>query len=194
MKKTRNTIFTLLFVAAFFGMFTIAVHASSPKSIEAVMSEIRIEQGVSSNEEIDPKTVSKEKLEDLGDSVMEAMIGNSEIHEQMDERMGGEGSDSLRAMHERMGYNYLTGYPYGMMGPGYSRLGGMMGYYGGYGMAVLGLFVILLIAILVVLLRMQSKRSQNKSFESPLDILNKRYAKGEINKEEYEIMKESLNK
>jgi hypothetical protein len=136
--------------------FITSVSASVPKSIDAVMSEIRIEQGVDNNDQINPDSVSQAKLEELGDSVMEAMIGNSEIHEQMDDRMGGDGSASLTAMHVRMGYNYLVDYPYGMMSPGNqmnSNWGGMMGYYGWGGMIIMGLFLILLIVVIIVVLR-----------------------------------------
>lgn len=87
-----------------------------PKSVDAVLSEIRQEQGVDSNDKIDVNKVSPSRLEELGDSVMEAMIGNPQVHDQMDKNMGGDGSPSLSAMHRNIGYNYLEGYPYGMMG------------------------------------------------------------------------------
>ena len=190
MKKIQTIIFALVFTM----IFTVIGQAASPKSIDTVMSEIRIEQGVASNEQINTNTVSQGKLEELGDSVMEAMIGNSEIHEQMDERMGGEGSAALTAMHVRMGYNYLVNYPYGMIGPGNPHWGGMMGYYGWNGMAILGFFLIVLIVILIVVLRRLTKDPMNKSTETPLDILNRRYAKGEITKEEYEKIMEDLIK
>lgn len=191
MKKIRTIMIMLILSLVF-----VSGVSAAPKSIEAVMSEIRTEQGVVSNDQINPDSVSQAKLEELGDSVMEAMIGNSEIHEQMDERMGGEGSASLTAMHVRMGYNYLADYPYGMMGPGNpnSNWGRMMGNYGWAGMIVMGLFLILLIVTLIVLFKRLAEKPLDKSAGTPLDVLNRRYALGEITSEEYEKMKELLNK
>jgi|GEM_PF-5214280 len=112
--------------------------------VKTVLSKIRKEQGLKEGETINPDRVSPKLLGELGDTVMDAIIGNKETHEWMDNMMGGEGSPSLESMHEWMGYRYLTGQPLGMMGPGYGRgmmgggnygmqgYGGMMGYYGGF--------------------------------------------------------------
>jgi putative membrane protein len=64
----------------------------------------------------------------------------------------------------------------------------------GYG----GIFmwiIFLTIMIVVFYLIMQSNKSKiydNSFAESPIDILKKRYAKGEITKEEFEKMKKAL--
>ena len=196
MKKICKLII-ILFLSM--GIFT-NVHAVAPKSIDAVLSEIRTEQGIQTNDQINPDSVSQAKLEELGDAVMEAMIGDSAVHEQMDAKMGGEGSASLTAMHVRMGYNYLTGYPYGMMGTnnqmnsnGFYN-GGMMGYFGWGGMLLMGMLLILLLTILVILIKRFAGKPKSKSTETPLDVLNKRYVLGEITKEEYERIKGELGK
>lgn len=180
-----------------------------PKSIDAVLSEIRQEQGLTQDQKIDANKVSPQKLEELGDSVMEAMIGNSERHELMDQMMGGEGSDSLRVMHEAMGYRYLSGVPfrgmYGMMGGPYgsARRGGfmmnngygygMMGSYFGLGGWLMGILVILLIGLIIYFaVRFGVGNLPKGSAESSLEILKKRYAKGEITKDEFEKIKKDL--
>jgi putative membrane protein len=85
---------------------------------------------------------------------------------------------------------------FGMMGPG--MMGGMMGGYG-YGFSplpmVFGLIswalmvggVTLLVGYLV-----RSAKSSSRSGESPLDILKARYARGEIAKEQFDMIKRDL--
>lgn len=210
----------LLMVAAILTIVLSAVSLANAeemqlKSVDTILTEIQQEQGVSSSDQIDPDKVSQAKLEELGDSVMEAMIGNSETHEQMDDRLGGDGSASLSAFHTRLGYNYLVGYPNGMMSlmtsgmmsnndgsfdwngmMGYknSRSSGMMGYLGWGGMLI-GLFVlVLLVAVLYFVVRAVGRKPNNTSIESPLDILKKRFAAGEITHDEYEKMVDLLKK
>ena len=88
--------------------------------------------------------------------------------------------------------------PYGPMRGGYDGYGmgpGMMGGYGyGYGGMFMGLlFLILLgIAIYFIVQSMRSKNEIGPPYESPLDILKKRYAKGEITKDDFDRMKNEL--
>ena len=84
--------------------------------------------------------LSEDQFEILGDYFMEQMHPG-EAHEIMDERMGGEGSESLRLMHINMGKAFYCGENYGMMGYGMMGSGmmgnyqnNMMGNYNGYGM------------------------------------------------------------
>ncbi len=64
----------------------------------------------------------------------------------------------------------------------------------GYMMGGMGIFpVIFWILILVGAYFIIKSISGNKADESPLDILNKRYAKGEIDSETYQRMKNELN-
>ncbi len=81
------------------------------------------------------------------------------------------------------------GYGYGMMSPG------MMGGYGTmFIMPILWIVVIGLIAWAVVaaVRRPGESDSAGRSADSALEILKKRYARGEINKEEYEAKKKDL--
>lgn len=66
--------------------------------------------------------------------------------------------------------------------------------YGMYGMGG-GMFMWIIILILVVLgayFLFQKKDISEGSTETPIEILKKRYARGEITKEEYEKMKSDL--
>ncbi|RMF54615.1 hypothetical protein D6745_04715 [Candidatus Woesearchaeota archaeon] len=67
--------------------------------------------------------LSDEQLEMLGDYYMEQMHPG-EQHERMDEMMGGEGSETLREMHIRMGQAFYCG-EHGMMSGGMMNM--MMG-------------------------------------------------------------------
>jgi hypothetical protein len=94
------------------------------KPLNVVLQEIREKYGISSNEAINPRKLSDAELEEVGEAVMSIMYPDPRQHEIMDNMMGGEGSQSLARMHRRMGYNYLSGNGYGMMGGG--MMGGMM--------------------------------------------------------------------
>ena len=106
MKKIIATMVMLvLLMASITSVY--ADSTSDIKSIDTVISDIRAELNIKTTDPINPEKVNNALLEQLGDSVMEAMIGNHDLHEQMDARMGGDGSATLTSMHIRMGYEYL---------------------------------------------------------------------------------------
>ncbi len=209
MKKKISVILSILLLSA------VAVYSDETKhaSIQSVMSNILQEQGLTNGQKIDADKVSRNLLEELGDAVMDAMIPDPAVHERMDQMMGGEGSASLADMHRRMGYNYLTGYSPGMMmgmfgyplsGTNRTIGGPMMGNYRyGYGMmgwspwgaVTIGLLVLIVIGFAVFFV---VKMARNGSLpaeapsENAIEILKKRYARGEISKEEFESIKRDL--
>lgn len=74
----------------------------------------------------------------------------------------------------------------------------MMWWYGpGYGMwgggFIFMLFFWILIIILIVSLVRSSKKGESPMDKTPLQILQERYAKGEIDKKEYEEKKKDLS-
>ena len=221
MKKLLATALSIMLVTIFAMAITVQGDSMTLKSIDTIMSEIKTEQGVQSNDKISVDKVSQAKLEELGDSVMETMIGNTAMHDQMDIRIGGEGSAALMAFHIRLGYNYLAGYPIGMMSlmssgmmgtngvlnnnggfkgmMGYNNfwgINGMMGNYGWIGLLVGSILLIVFILIIVFVIRAFSRKPHNDSINSPMNssinILKERYAKGEITREEYEKMRNDL--
>jgi putative membrane protein len=70
--------------------------------------------------------------------------------------------------------------------------GHMMGY--GYGGGLMWLIVLVLLGVVIYFLlkASKSKGSDGSIIETPLDILKKRYAKGEIDKEEFDLKKKDL--
>lgn len=69
-----------------------------------------------------------------------------------------------------------------MWGGGYGMFGGLM----------MVVFWALIIGLIVLAVRKSSGQSDATSRKSPLDILRERYAKGEINEDEYERRKAKL--
>jgi uncharacterized membrane protein len=181
------------------------------KPLEVVLEEIRAHQGIGKDEKIDPEKVSDDQLEELGDALMSVMHPDPREHEWMDNMMGGEGSATLSAMHRIMGYNYLRGYyggmmGSGMMGPGMMGQGMMSGpsaydpWQRGHSMMNTGygnvffwiIFLILITVIIYLVVQTRTKRITAPSKETPLDILARRYAKGEITKDDFERMKKDI--
>ena len=76
----------------------------------------------------------------------------------------------------------------GMMGPGMMGRGMMGGYGwgGGFGLLVLALLVI---GVVLILRGVTFKETKS---EEPLDVLKRRLARGEITKEQYEELKQTL--
>jgi putative membrane protein len=83
-----------------------------------------------------------------------------------------------------------TRYPMGQSGP-YGG-GHMMDF--GFGGIFMWLIFLALAGFIVYIFVMQSRRSGDSgpSKETPLDILRKRYAKGDITKEEFESLKKDI--
>ena len=83
---------------------------------------------------------------------------------------------------------------YGHMGGGGWNHMMNSGYGYGYGGIFMGILFIIVIGVVVyfIIQSTRAKASGGSLQETPLDILKKRYAKGEISKEEYERMKNDL--
>jgi hypothetical protein len=185
-KKFLTLAFLVIFGLSTFLSFAMATDMG-PMSIDTVLAEIRQEQGINATDTIDVNKVSTAKLEALGDSVMELMIGNSAMHEQMDARLGGDGSANLTAFHVRLGYNYLSDYPNGMMNlmsggmmntyqsgmmnnyqgglinaypggmMGYFAPGGLMRSFGWGGLVFCFLFLVAIVTIVILVIKIRKK-------------------------------------
>ncbi len=197
----KHTILLIVFALFIFSFVTYANsdtegEKAHGKPLEVVLQEIRESQGIGENEKIDPDKVSDEQLEELGEAVMNIMHPDPKEHEWMDNMMGGEGSSTLSAMHKIMGYNYLKDSDGGIMGRGAIEPGmmgrGMMNF--GYGGLFIWVIFLILIAVIIYLVIQATKAKEFtvSATETPLAILKKRYAKGEITKEEFDIIKKDF--
>jgi len=113
-------IFLLITVFFLLSSGTTFADTGHTRPLEEILDEIKIDQNIESVEEIDCSKVSEEELEELGDAVMSKIHPDEEVHNRMDEMMGGEGSGSLRVAHINMALSYLE------CGNG-RGFGGMMG-------------------------------------------------------------------
>lgn len=130
------------------------------EKLDMVMGEMLRKYEVSRLRDLDCGRMTQDDLERVGDSWME-VVHPGEVHERMDAMMGGEGSESLRLMHIRMGQSYLGcnfqgGRWFNMMGPGMmgggqSGYGMMSGWFGPWGLlGSIGGFVIYLLVIVLI--------------------------------------------
>ena len=174
--RGRNTVL-IIALAAIFALPVVAQEHG--RSIQAILAEIKQEQSVQRVEQIDPDKVSDVQLAELGEAVMDVQFPNERQHAFMDEMMGGEGSQSLEAMHRSMGYSYLsaggesgwgmmdtgrTGW--GMMGPwmmrgyrGFSWSRGVMS--AGPGVWILVVLLASAVVVLAIVLATRSNRRNN---------------------------------
>jgi len=173
-------------------------------------------------EKLQSKQLECQKLTDdnygsLGEYFMGQMMGNSheDMNNMMEQMMGKKGEEQMHVvMGKRLsgcdssatlpsqgaGFIPMMGMMQMMGGRGNPMMGygswnNMMGGRNGFG--VLGwlpmlLFWILLILGVVALLRYLGRSGQQQKHRAPLDVLKERYAKGEIDKKEFEQMKKDL--
>lgn len=156
------------------------------------------------NKQVNCESLSDEDFAGLGEFYMGQMTGTSheQMNQMMEQMMGQEGEEQMHiVMGKRLSGCDTTAQvpPQGtgfmpmmwMMGPW-----GMMGGWSGFsifGWLSMILFWILLIVGLVVLIRYLSQPSRGAEKEkTALDILKERYAKGEIDKNEFEAKKKDL--
>ena len=71
---------------------------------------------------------------------------------------------------------------------------GHMIYYGGPGGGFMWLILLVVIGVVIYFVLQASKNSGRSAPETPLDILKKRYANGEITKEEFDKMRADIER
>lgn len=169
--------------------------------------------------ELTCKDLSDDNFGTLGEYFMGQMMGNSHeaMNNMMIQMMGGKGEEQMHVvMGKRLsGCNSSASYPTGsvgfmpmmnMMMGGWSSPTGlnqgnnsMMNFgfspLGGFGWIFMILWWVLIIAGVVALIKwlMAQSRDTHNHEKSPLEILKERYAKGEIDRKEFEDKKKDLD-
>lgn len=88
----------------------------------------------------------------------------------------------------------LSGCTHRPLGQPMGGWGHMMGY-GGYGGIFMWFIMIVFVGFIIYFVSSRMNKTDDSpgpTHESPMDILKKRYARGEINKEEFERLKKDL--
>ena len=141
------------------------------------------------------KNLTNDNYAVLGEYFMGQSIGNTERHASMNQMMTSMMSEEgEKQMHIAMGKRNSgcdTSAVFPQNGVGFMP---MMGGWGGFGLGWLSMLLFwgILILGVVALIRYLTKSGDNKGGKTPLDILKERYAKGEIDKKEFEQMKKDL--
>lgn len=201
----------------------VCAEESATPSLESVLKEIRTSQGLSGDEMINCEDATNEQLEKLGEALMDIAYPNPDEHALMDRMMGSDGSASLALMHRMMGARYLGCYSGDIRGPaipGMGMMGGMMGYGGGWqggpmmgwgmnnamgpghwgfmpwgwGSLVLWAVIIAAVVLIVSYLARPRRGPQAGGREDALEILRRRYASGEITKQQFDEMRDTITK
>ncbi|KKR17435.1 MAG: hypothetical protein UT77_C0001G0263 [Candidatus Daviesbacteria bacterium GW2011_GWC2_40_12] len=169
------------------------------------------------SKQLECKNITDNQYGSLGEYFMGQMMGSSHeaMNNMMIQMMGEEGEEQMHiAMGKRLsscdpdaqlpanGIGFMPmmwmmkGGGNSMMGPGFGMMNGWSGN-GWSGFGVLGwifmlAFWLLIILGVVTLIRYLARSGQGKGDKSSLDILKERYARGEIDKKEFEEKKKDL--
>jgi len=193
-----------IFTILIFGMLLLSVSLVFAHEHDFNETKQLIDSGISCDK------LTDEQLESIGDYYMEQMHPG-EAHEMMDQMMGGEGSESLRQVHINMAKRlYCNEDVGGMMGggmmnimmgnnmmgsggmTGYGMMGGYPAYYGYNSLLGILWLVFLVGAIALIIWLIYKFAGKGKESGTPINILQKRYAKGEVNKKQFEEMRREL--
>lgn len=164
-KHIKIFLFLLLFFSivtvqkssAQMGMMGSSATAQQNQELQKQVNAVYASQQISSLDKLNCQKVTNDQFENVGDAYMGVMAGNEQSHSQMEQRMGGEGSEELRNVHIQMGEKYLgcqtnKGGGYSMMGwNGYGYSGMMNGGFGwGFGIVAFLFWIVAFIDLILL--------------------------------------------
>ena len=77
-------------------------------SIDLIIKQIRTEQDIKSNDEIDPDSIDELQLEKIGRAVYLELFPNAEKREFIENLIMRESSISLDELYKKIGYKYIS--------------------------------------------------------------------------------------
>ena len=174
---------------------------SSSSDNAAIQSQQQEEQeGNQFLDNLNSKTIACSKLKDadfekIGEYFMGQSVGDTSRHiamnEMMKSMMGEQGEEQMHIAWGKRGSGCDTSAAFSSQGEGFMPLSSP---FGGSGWIFMILWWVLIIAGIVALIKWLTNQSRgNHDHEkSPLEILKERYAKGEIDKKEFEDKRKDL--
>lgn len=222
MKKFQNFLLLLIIGIFFINVKIVSAQTNPPiASPSAGINELQQDEKTGQrlfndlqNKKISCQQLTNENYEKLGEYFMgqslESIERHAAINNMMQSMMGEQGEEQMHiAMGKRLsncdpaasippsGSRFMPmflpqeGGVVGMMGWGYGPMSGWMGAgYGIAGLILMVLFWVLVIVGIIALIRYLTPKREEKT--KPLEILQERYARGEIDKKEYEEKKKEL--
>ena len=143
--------------------------------------------------QLECKNLTDEQYGSLGEYFMGQSIGNTQRHalmnQMMTNMMGEEGEEQA---HIAMGKRLSGCEPNAQVSSNGVGFMPMMGGFGLLGWIPMLLFWILLILGVIALFRYLDRSGQQQDSKIPLDILKERYARGDIDKKEFEEKKKDI--
>jgi len=145
------------------------------------------------SKQIECKNLTDEQYGSLGEYFMGQSIGDTQRHvlmnQMMTNMMGEEGEEQA---HIAMGKRLSGCEPNAQVPSNGVGFMPMMGGFGLLGWIPMLLFWILLILGVIALFRYLDRSGQQQDSKTPLDILKERYARGDIDKKEFEEKKKDI--
>ena len=151
--------------------------------------------------QIECKNLTDNDYQTLGEYFMRQSVGDTQRHAAMNQmmtRMMGEKGEEQ--MHIVMGKR-MSGCDTGTEGGGnpmmgYGGWGNMMGWGSGFSIfgwiTMIAFWLLLILGVIALIRYLGGSGKRDDEGKSPLDILKERYARGEINKKEFEEKKKEL--
>lgn len=148
--------------------------------------------------QLECKNLTDDNYGSLGEYFMGQMVGSSHeaMNNMMTQMMGEQGEEQ---MHVVMGKR-LSGCDASAQVPsngvGFMPMMWMMGGSSGFGLfgwlSMIVFWLLLILGVIALIRYLSGSGKRSDEGKSPIDILKERYAKGEINKKEFEEMKKDL--
>ena len=198
-------VFSLIFPTFSFAQGMMGFSSSSPDAAAIKSQQQEEQEGKNFLDSLNNKTATCSQLKDadfekIGEYFMGQSIGDTSRHivmnNMMKSMMGERGEEQMHTAWGKRGSGCDTSATFPSEGIGFMTMmmGGWPSHFGGFGWIFMILWWVLIIVGIVALIKwfMAQSHGSHDHEKSPLAILKERYAKGEIDKKEFEDKKKDL--